>query len=584
VGNIKILPENIANQIAAGEVIQRPSSALKETLENSIDSGAKNISVYIKKAGKTYLQISDDGCGMSKDDVKKCFKRHATSKINKINDLFKIKTMGFRGEALASIASIAQVEITTKRKIDILGVKILIENGKIKEINDCTSTNGTSIKIKNLFYNVPARRNFLKSDQIEFRHISKEFVIFSLANPEICVKLYHNNSEIYYLEKSNLRQRIVNILGRNKNEMLVPIKEKTSLVELNGFIGKPETAKKTRGEQYIFVNKRYIRHRNINKIIQQSYEELIAKNYIPSYFINLEIPTNLIDINIHPTKTEIKFENENAVIAIIGSTIKHALGKYNIAPSIDFSQEISFNLPYKKEKEKILKEPKIKIDKNYNPFENQDEKIPKQKIIYESSELDNKDLIKSFASPIIIKKKFIVFQSTDEELLIIHKKRAHKRILFEYFQKNIENKTATTQKLLFEKKIILNKEDIKLILELEKDLNLIGFSLKKIEENCISINSVPAECNDENVQETIENILEQFKNEKKITTNRNKKIAISLADSMSISNSKNMTKEEMIKLKTSLMNCNFPSVCPRGKKAVFKLSYNDLEKYFNVSK
>ena len=365
---IKILPKHVSNQIAAGEVIQRPASAVKEMLENSLDAGCTEIKLLIKNAGKKLIQVVDNGCGMSKSDARKCFIRHATSKIENAEDLFNITSMGFRGEAMSSIAAISQVEINTKLTDQQTGTYLRIEGGKIEEVKESSTTDGTSIKVKNIFYNVPARRNFLKSDNVEMRHITEEFTRIALANPNIKMQLVNDNKELYHLPISNFKKRIINLFGNKKNESLVPISEKTSIIELNGFIGKPETAKKTRGEQYFFVNGRFIKNHYLQHAVFKAFEDLIPNKYFPSQFINLKIDPKLIDINIHPTKHKIKFEDEKAIYSIIKSSIKRSLGMFNIVPSLDFSQENAFELDFKNIENTNFKQPTIKIDKNYNPF------------------------------------------------------------------------------------------------------------------------------------------------------------------------------------------------------------------------
>ena len=356
---IKILPKHVSNQIAAGEVIQRPASAVKEMLENSLDAGCTEIKLLIKNSGKKLIQVVDNGCGMSKSDVKKCFIRHATSKIENAEDLFNITSMGFRGEAMSSIAAISQVEINTKLTDQQTGTYLRIEGGKIEEVKESSTTNGTSIKVKNIFYNVPARRNFLKSDNVEMRHISEEFTRIALANPNIKMQLINDNKELYHLPISNFRKRIINLFGNKKNESLVPISEETSIIELYGFIGKPEAAKKTRGEQYFFVNGRFVKNHYLQHAVFKAFEDLIPAKYYPSQFINLKIDPKLIDINIHPTKHEIKFEDEKAIYSIIKSTIKRSLGIFNIAPSLDFSQENAFELDFKNIENTNFKQPTI---------------------------------------------------------------------------------------------------------------------------------------------------------------------------------------------------------------------------------
>lgn len=579
---IQLLPDHVASQIAAGEVIQRPASAVKEMLENALDAGANTIQLYVKNAGKTLLQVVDDGCGMSKKDVKMCFERHATSKINSADDLFAIKTMGFRGEAMASIAAIAHVQINTKLTDNELGTHLTIEGSEIKKQEECVCANGTSIKIKNLFYNVPARRKFLKSDKVEMRHITEEFSRLALANPSIKMQLFHNDNEIFHLAKSNFRQRIVSIIGGKKNEALVPVEEETSVVKIKGFIGKPEAAKRTRGEQYFFVNGRFIKNHYLHHAVSKAYEELIPTHYFPSYFINLHIDPTLIDINIHPTKTEIKFEDEKVIYAIIRASVKRSLGAYNIAPSLDFSQELSFNIGYTQAKTTILKEPQIKIDNAYNPFESKEIDLQKNTIVEQSKiHAFKKEIAVDILPPnaIQIGKQFIAFTS-DEGLLLMHQSRAHKRILFEYFNNVISNSKAHSQQLLFPKILTLNNKDIALIMELKESLYSVGFLFNKVDEQSISIVGIPPECKEENLQFVMEHLIEQSKNNDNLQTEQNQQLAKSLANSLAISTNKILTKDEMIALKTELLKCKNPSICPQGLRTIINLKNSDLEKYF----
>ena len=578
---IQLLPDHVANQIAAGEVIQRPASAVKEMLENALDSGANIIQLYVKDAGKTLLQVIDNGCGMSYKDAKICFERHATSKIRNANDLFAIKTMGFRGEAMASIAAISHVEVNTKLTDNELGTHIVIEGSEITTQEDCVCSNGTSIKIKNLFYNVPARRNFLKSDKVELRHITEEFIRVALANPSIKMQMFHNDNEIFHLEKSNFRQRIIKTRGGRKNESLVPIEEETSVVKINGFIGKPESAKRTRGEQYFFVNGRFIKNHYLHHAVSKAFEGLIPSNYFPSYFIKLQIEPTLIDINIHPTKTEIKFEDENAIYAIIRSTVKRSLGVYNIAPSLDFSQELSFNTVFSEST--TIKEPKIKIDNSYNPFKSEKVVLKDNQIDTKQTEIHTfKEAFSSDESPsyaVQIGKQFIAFPS-DEGLLLIHQTRAHKRILFEYFSSLLINNTGQSQQLLFPKILSFNSSDIMLIMDLKDSLSSVGFSFNKIDEESISIIGIPPECKEKNLQFVIEHLIEQHKNNDNLQTKQNKLLATSLSNSLSINEKKTLRKEEMITLKTELLKCETPTICPAGKRTILNLKNTDLENYF----
>ena len=581
---IQLLPDHVANQIAAGEVIQRPASAVKEMLENALDAGGTEIKLFVKDAGKTLLQVVDNGCGMSETDVRMCFERHATSKIKNANDLFNIQSMGFRGEAMASIAAIAHVELNSKLTDKELGSCLIIEGSKIISQKDSTSISGTSIKVKNLFYNVPARRNFLKSDKVEMRHITEEFSRAALANPKVKIQLFHNNNELFHLPKSNFRKRIINIIGDKKNEILVPIDEETTLVKISGFIGKPEAAKRTRGEQYFFVNKRFIKSHYLNHAVSKAFEEVIPNNYFPSYFINLIIDPKLIDINIHPTKTEIKFEDEQAIYSIIRATVKRSLGAYNIAPSLDFSQEISFDVDFKKKNSNIIIQPTIKVDSTYNPFEKKDEYQKKSGIKFTKEEYEEPSLSEEFKSnhehdqPNQIGNHFIAFPN-ENGLLLIDQRRAHKRILFEYFKNILIQQQGQSQQLLFPKEIKLSNTEIELINNIKKDLNSVGF-IFECKGNDLVINGVPPECQEENLQATIENLIEQAKNSEKLKLTQKAALAKSLANSFAINKLKKLSDKEMKSLKNELLKCESPSVCPNGKRSMINLKTTDLEKYF----
>jgi DNA mismatch repair protein MutL len=576
---IQLLPNHVANQIAAGEVIQRPASAVKEMLENALDAGGNEIKLYVKDAGKTLLQVVDNGCGMSETDVRMCFERHATSKIKSADDLFAIQTMGFRGEAMASIAAIAHVEANTKLTTNELGSHLVIEGSEIREHTDCATANGTSIKVKNLFYNVPARRNFLKSDTVEMRHITEEFTRIALANPEIKMQLFHNNNEIYHLTKGNFRQRIVNIIGGKKNEKLVPIEEETSVVELSGFIGKPESAKRTRGEQYFFVNGRFIKNHYLHHAVSKAFEDLIPSNYFPSYFINLQIDPKLIDINIHPTKTEIKFEDEQAIYAIMRACVKRSLGQYNIAPTLDFSQEISLNISQSMSTSTI-KEPQIKVDSSYNPFGKADDfRINEQPISQEIQVKTQLEVENNTSDVMQIGNKYIAF-TTAEGMVLLHQRRAHKRILFEYFSTVLSKNKGQSQQLLFPKEIHLNKKDITIIKQLKVDLLSVGFSFEIQENDSIALLGIPTECQEENLQFVIESLIEQHKNNEQLQTAQHNDLANSLANSLAINEQKKLSTQEMLTLKTELLKCSTPSVCPLGKATLINLQTADLEKYF----
>ena len=582
---IQLLPDNVANQIAAGEVISRPASAVKEMLENALDSGATNIKLYIKDVGKTLLQVVDNGCGMSPTDARMSFARHATSKINKADDLFAIKSMGFRGEAMASMAAIAHIELKSKQTEKELGTHIIIQGSKVEKQEDCVCANGTSISIKNLFYNVPARRNFLKSDKVETRHIIEQFSRIALANPDISMSMFLDDVEHFHLEKSNARQRIVNVTGAKSNQKLVPIKEETTLVNLGGFIGKPEFCKRTRGEQYFFVNKRFIKSTYLHHAVKKAYSGLIPDNYFPSYFLYLDINPKLIDINIHPTKTEIKFEDEKLIYAIIRSAVKHSLGKYNVAPTIDFNQETPFDiLP---EKGKAYKQPVVKIDRNFNPFEKEKpteifswgdviektETASQQNLEVEwRRELDNKKFIQ-------IANQFIVFEG-ENGLNILHQHRAHQRVLFEYYQKVFENGKTESQQLAFTQNLSFSNTDFTLLKQMKKALRNLGFGFELKKENQIEINAIPTECKNENLENIFDEILQQEKNDEKLKVSTKERIAKVLAKSLAIKSGKKLEMQEISLLVNNLFACNLPTVCPNGNPTIINITFNDISKHF----
>ncbi|MGM0621574.1 MAG: DNA mismatch repair endonuclease MutL, partial [Bacteroidota bacterium] len=461
---IQLLPDAVANQIAAGEVIQRPASVVKELVENALDSGADDIVIHIKDAGKTLIKITDNGCGMSPTDARMAFERHATSKILSANDLFCIRTMGFRGEALASVAAIADVELRTKRMEDEVGTLIHIVGSEVKTQEPVACNNGTTITVKNLFYNVPARRKFLKSNTTELKHIINEIQRVALPNPEIKFSFYHNYSPLYELVKTNFRKRIVDVFGKTINQSLVPVKEETSLVNITGFIGQPKFARKTTGEQFFFVNKRYMRHPYFHRAVMQAYEKVLPPETFPSYFLFLDLDPSGIDINVHPTKTEIKFENESTIWQIIHAAIRESLGKHNVVPSIDFDQSGSIDIPVPEKEKGDRSYPEIKIDPGYNPFEQEKEISPgirgqsnrdnrnleHWEDLYSGAETNNREEQSQLSfkgdeqeprqteekysgkKVLQLKQKYIL-TPVKSGVMIIDQKRAHERILFEKF-------------------------------------------------------------------------------------------------------------------------------------------------------
>ena len=485
---IQLLPDSVANQIAAGEVVQLPASAVKELLENAIDAKATEVSLIVKNAGKTLIQVIDNGSGMTPTDARLCLERHATSKIKKVEDLFALRTMGFRGEAVPSIAAVSQMEIKSKPEEVELGSHLILEGSEVTSQEAAQCPKGTNILIKNLFFNIPARRNFLKRNPVETKHIIEEFLRVAMIHTDVMMNMTSDGNEVYRLPKGNFRQRIVNIFGSKYDQRLVPVNETTDIVAISGFVGKPEFAKKTRGEQYFFVNERFIKSPYLNHAIQAAFDELLPKDQFPSYFLKLEIDPAKVDINIHPTKTEIKFEEERAIYAIIRTAVKQALGKFNIAPSIDFEQESSFNIPMLKKGQGVPM-PSIEVDTNFNPFESKKEHTQNsisfpfkrdekpnpnwEKIYQPSTNLEvSTEEAQTKSEPIAEGKK--VFQLHSKYILshirsgfvVVHQKRAHERVLIDRLSQQLENQKSSSQQLLFPEDIVLNAEDSTLILSL----------------------------------------------------------------------------------------------------------------------
>jgi len=616
---IKLLPDAVANQIAAGEVVQRPASAVKELLENAIDAGATSISLSIKDAGKTLIQVIDNGQGMSETDARLSFERHATSKIKTAEDLFNLHTKGFRGEALASIAAIAQVELKTKKEHAELGSKISIEGSEIKEQEACSCAKGTTFSIKNLFYNVPARRNFLKSNSVESKHIIDEFLRVALIHHNIAFSMYNDGNEVFNLNSGSFRQRIVAIFGEKYNTKLVPVAEQTDIVTIEGFVTKPEFAKKTRGEQYFFVNNRFIKNAYLNHAVQNAFDQLLNKEQFPSYFLNLSVNPSKIDINIHPTKTEIKFEDERSIYAIIRTAVKQALGKFNIAPTLDFEQEKSFDIPLSKYKEEV-KIPTIRVNPNFNPFEKEKQTFsPSQKTInknatnwenlYDNFEENTTDIIDAqlniteneptekteqlFAANwddeteaktktvVQIHQKFILTQLNNNHLFI-DQQRAHERILFEKFLTHLENGNGHSQQLLFPETIELSNADAELIREIEPDIKKLGFNFNAIGRTAFIINGVPVELSNQPIQHSFENLLEQFKHhQSELKLAQQERIALAMAKSAGIKSGQMLTQEEMLHLVEQLFACQMPYSLPNGKPTIISLDIENLNQQFN---
>jgi DNA mismatch repair protein MutL len=609
---IHLLPDSVANQIAAGEVVQRPASAVKELMENALDAGGTNIKLHVKDAGKTLIQVIDNGCGMSETDARMSFERHATSKIKKADDLYAIRTMGFRGEALASIAAIAQVELKTKRIGDEVGVQIIIEGSELKSQEACTCPDGTSIAVKNLFFNVPARRNFLKNNSVELRHIIDEFQRVAVPNPHIAFSLHHNSTEIFHLEKGSLKQRLISIFGNSYNTRLVPVEENTSIVNIKGFIIKPEFAKKTRGEQFFFLNKRFIKNAYLHHAVQTAFEELLPKDSYASYFLLLEVDPKTIDINIHPTKTEVKFEDEKAVYAFLRSAVKKSLGQFNITPSIDFNQESHlYNMPLKPA-DGIVKQPTIKVNPDYNPFKTETSKgyKPNERELSNRSNWEKMYTKHTNGQPQLeIKKeeetqhiidadwdsefhestKKLTYQLHNKYILshiktgfiVIDQQGAHERILYERTLEAFEKNQSATQQELFPKTIELNAADYALVKELQEEIKGLGFDIREFGKNTFVIHGVPAATAQYESSTLLEGLLENYKqNQQELKLNKRENIVRSMARNMSVKAGKALTQEEMNNLIDELFACKMPYSTPGGKPTVATFSMEELDKRF----
>ena len=609
---IHLLPDSVANQIAAGEVVQRPASAVKELMENALDAGSTSITLIVKDAGKTLIQVVDNGCGMSETDARMSFERHATSKIKKADDLFAIRTMGFRGEALASMAAIAQVELKTKRIGDELGVKINIEGSELKSQEACLCPEGSSLSIKNLFYNIPARRNFLKNDSVELRHIIDEFQRVSIPNPAIAFSLHHNATEIFHLEAGSLKQRLMAIFGNSYNTRLVPVEEDTTIVKIKGFVIKPEFAKKTRGEQFFFLNKRYIKNLYLHHAVQSAFEELLPKDSFASYFLLLDVDPKTIDINIHPTKTEVKFEDEKTVYAFLRSAIKKSLGQFNIAPSIDFNQETHlYNMPLKPV-DGIIRQPTIKVDPTFNPFKTDTAPNYRDSESFISNRSNWEKMYSRHADNQLefeIKKDQEIQQTVNPDwdnqfhesnkkltyqlhnkyvlshiktgFMVIDQQGAHERILYERVLETFEKHKSATQQELFPKTIELNAADFALVKELQVEIKEIGFDLQLFGKNTYIIHGVPADTVNFDSTSLLEGLIENYKeNLQELKSNKRENLARSMARNMSIKAGKVLTQEEMNNLIDELFACKMPYSAPSGKPTISNFSIDELDKRF----
>ena len=601
---IKILPDHVANQIAAGEVVQRPSSVVKELLENAIDAGADKIEVVIKDAGRTLIQIIDNGKGMSPADAKLSFKRHATSKINFAEDLFSINTKGFRGEALASIAAVAQVELQSRKEEEELGIQIQIAGkSEITDESHIQCKSGTSISVKNLFYNIPARRNFLKSNAVEMRHISEEFNRIALAHPEISLHLFHNDNSIIQLKSSNLRQRIVSIMGSKSDEKLIPISEDTEVVELRGFVTKVEFAKKRRGEQFFFVNGRFIKSSYLNHAVNAAYQELLQEGQHPSFFLFLRIPPSELDLNIHPTKTEVKFEHERIIYTIIKSAVKHSLGQYNISPVLDFNRDSSLDIDYSTAKTTKYQNPNIEVDPNFNPFkvDYASPKTPKNdfkemvsdtsrnyQIEKEDTEFNEEDNLtlgfdeSSTQKNLIQLNKKYILSRIKSGAIIINQNAAHQRILYEEYLAKITLGNWDSQQLLFPVKLSFSQLDVQALKNLDGDLKDVGIQLEFKQRQEIEVLGLPAYLSEKDIHSVLEQLLKDYKEDiNEVTFGTFDIISKSFAKSTAIKSGVVLKEEDQLNLVEKLFACKAPDFTAYGRKTYITLDEPLMEKLFN---
>jgi DNA mismatch repair protein MutL len=599
---IQLLPDHVANQIAAGEVVQRPASVVKELLENAIDAGATSIKLLLKDAGKTLIQVLDDGKGMSPTDARMSFERHATSKIKKAEDLFNLCTKGFRGEALASIAAIAHVELKTKQENEELGTSIKIEGSKVISQDFISTSKGTSIAVKNLFYNIPARRNFLKSNTVETRHIIDEFQRVALAHPTIAFLMHHNNNEVYHLKSSNLRKRIVSVFGTKMNEKLVPINEQTDIVSIEGFVAKPEFSKRKRGEQFFFVNDRFIKSSYLNHAVVNAFDGLLEQGSHPSYFLYLTVPANTIDINIHPTKTEIKFDNEKALYAMLRATVKHSLGQYNVAPILDFNRDSNLDTPYRlNTSTSSAKTPRISVDPDFNPFKeleqkeirfpyNREKQTESWESLYTStavtdeerqSELfDNQQEIKT-QKTFQIQRKYLL-SSIKSGVVLINQSLAHQRILYEDFLESITVKEANSQQLLFPVKISFSSQEIEMIYTMKAELENAGFSFDDFTKESVTIKGIPVSVTESKITIILEELLNDINLEvPDASFSHFDVMAKSFAKTLSIKTGTQLSEREQESLVNNLFSCKEPTISPFGKSIFKTLTLNEIDNLFN---
>jgi len=604
---ITLLPDNIANQIAAGEVIQRPASAIKELLENAVDAGATEIKLLINDAGKALIQVIDNGSGMSETDARMSFERHATSKIKSIEDLFHIRTMGFRGEALASIAAVAQVELKTKRAEDETGIYIEVENSAVKKQEPIAAPVGTSIAMKNLFFNVPARRNFLKSNAAEMRHIVDEFTRVAMSFPEILFTLTANNQQLFHLEAGSLKQRIVQLLGNNYNAKLVTVKEETDYMNIYGFVGKPETAKKTRGDQYFFVNNRFIKSPYLNHAVMSAYQEMIPTDSFPMYVLFIDLDPAVVDVNVHPTKQEIKFEDEKIIYAFVQAAVKHALAQFSVTPTLDFDldasiqQLSSIQQPFTEERKSAASSGSIfkgftqkhqahfieKSDKNElkhwrDFYESQETGVGRQESTLKSVDTlpTHDSRLQTDGELTQLLNTYITLPSANG-FLLIHQQAAHERVLYELLKTASKDKPVATQRSMFPSTLELTPSDAAVMQEIIGDLQQLGYTIEPFGKNTFVIQGTPADVEAGNEKHIIDILLEQYKHfSNEVKFSKREKLIRSLARQQAIKTGVRLTEREMRQLVNDLFACEQSNATMDGNPTYLEFKQEQLEKMF----
>ncbi|MER3317596.1 MAG: DNA mismatch repair endonuclease MutL [Allomuricauda sp.] len=611
---IKLLPDHVANQIAAGEVVQRPASVVKELMENAIDAGSTSIKLIIKDGGKTLIQVVDNGVGMSETDARLSFERHATSKISSAQDLFNLETKGFRGEALASIAAIAHVDMQTRTADNEVGTHLKIEGSKIVSQDVVATPKGTSISVKNLFFNIPARRNFLKSNQVELRHITDEFHRVAMVHPDVEFHFYNNGSEIFNLPSTKHRQRIVHVFGGKMEHRLVPVNEETEVVKVFGFICKPEFAKKSRGEQFFFANNRFIKSPYLHHAVVAAFEGLIKSDTYPGYFLFLDVDPSSIDINIHPTKTEVKFDDENTLYAILRSTIKHSLGQFNVSPVLDFDHDPNLDTPYSyKEKGAVI--PKVTVDATFNPFQetsakkstgsgfrkqstkgwedlyeglgNQDENHEFSSVVIESESEEQgtlytgEDAEEHMAGTFQLRRKYVV-STVRSGMLVIHQNRAHERILFEKFLGEITVKEGVSQQLLFPLELTFNKQELAILNEIKDSLTNIGFAFQSLEEETVKVTGVPMMVPESGIGTVLDRLIADYmEGYANGSISQAEMLAKALSRNLAVRTGDVLDQESQLMLVNNLFACKEPTLSPFQKITYTIISEGDIDKKFN---